>query len=95
MNFKLQHLVFFFLIILLTSCATEVSLSECVNVEEERGFLFGILHGFLAPLTFLIGIFSETVTMYDVNNNGGWYDFGFLLGIGGFSGGIFKSTKKK
>jgi hypothetical protein len=23
--------------------------------------------------------------MYDINNTGGWYDFGFLIGVGGIS----------
>ena len=90
-----QRILLIGLTLFLFSCASEVNVTECVNLEEQKGFFFGLLHGFLAPLTFIIGIFSDTITMYEVNNAGGWYDFGFLLGIGGFSGGIFKSTKKK
>ena len=82
-------------LITITACASPEAIGECINPQEARGFLYGILHGFLAPLTFIISLFSEGVTMYEVNNNGGWYDFGFLLGIGGFSGGIFKSSKKR
>jgi hypothetical protein len=37
----------------------------------------------------------DDVAIYAVNNSGGWYDFGFLLGIGGFSGGIFRGSRKK
>lgn len=32
-------------------------------------------------------MFTDTVRFYEVNNNGGWYDFGFLLGIRVFLGG--------
>lgn len=46
------------------------------------GFWAGLWHGILSPLTFLIGLFSTKVKMYETNNNGGWYDFGFLIGVG-------------
>jgi hypothetical protein len=83
------------IMVLLASCAEPETLEACVDTAEQKGFLWGILHGFIAPLTFIISIFVDDVTMYAVNNVEGWYDFGFLLGIGGFSGGIFKSSKKK
>lgn len=91
----LSFLVIFLLILLISACANPEAIESCVEVSNQKGFLFGLLHGFLAPVTFLISLFSEDVAMYAVNNNGGWYDFGFLLGIGGFSGGIFKSSSKK
>ena len=92
---RLLSLFAIILIFLIASCATPETLEACVNSADERGFLWGILHGFIAPLTFIISIFMDDVAMYAVNNVGAWYDFGFLLGIGGFSGGIFKSSKKK
>jgi hypothetical protein len=45
------------------------------------GFWSGLIHGFLGPLTFLISLISDNITMYEVHNNGGWYNFGFLIGI--------------
>ena len=83
------------ILVFMVSCARPENLDLCVNVGSERGFWYGLLHGFLAPVTFIISLLSDGVTMYDVNNNGGWYDFGFLIGIGGFSGGIFKSSSRK
>lgn len=82
-------------ICIISSCAHPEAINECVEVAEQKGFLYGLLHGFLAPLTFIISLFSDDVAMYAINNTGGWYDFGFLLGIGGFSGGIFKSSRRK
>ena len=77
------------------SCAEPEAIESCVDLAEEKGFLWGLVHGFIAPLAFIFSLFTDDVTIYAVNNNGGWYNFGFLLGIGGFSGGIFKSSKKK
>jgi len=58
---------------------------------EVAGFWLGLWHGIIAPITFIISLFSDNVHMYDVHNNGGWYNFGFLLGasiiLGGGGGG--------
>lgn len=44
------------------------------------GFGLGVWHGVIAPVTFVISLFSERVHLYEVHNNGGWYNFGFLIG---------------
>lgn len=54
---------------------------------DPAGFWAGLWHGFIAPLAFLVGIFAPNVSMYEINNNGAWYDFGFLLGMGWMIGG--------
>lgn len=54
------------------------------------GFFMGLWHGFIAPITFFISLFTDNVNIYEVHNNGNWYDFGFVLGAGLLlSGGIF------
>ena len=50
------------------------------------GFFYGLLHGFLILIDFVIGLFSD-VRIYAYPNSGGWYDFGFLLGASMFLGG--------
>jgi hypothetical protein len=45
------------------------------------GFGRGLLHGSIAPILFIISLFNENVHMYEVHNNGGWYNFGYLLGL--------------
>lgn len=53
------------------------------------GFWKGLWHGLIAPITFIISIFSKSVRFYEVHNSGFWYNFGFVLGAGLFlSGGI-------
>ncbi len=60
------------------------------------GFWLGVWHGLIAPITFIISIFSDKVSLYEVHNSGGWYNFGFVLGAGLFlSGGILGRKKKK
>jgi hypothetical protein len=79
-------------ILIMTSCAPQhVDVLECIK-ETPDGFWIGLWHGTIAPITFIISLFSDSVEMYSVNNNGGWYNFGFLLGIGGLT---FGSTSKK
>jgi hypothetical protein len=44
------------------------------------GFWLGLWHGFVSPVTFVISLFSDKVHLYEVHNNGGWYNFGFIFG---------------
>lgn len=57
--------------------------------QELDGFWMGLWHGLIVPITFVISLFKDSVGIYEVHNNGGWYDAGFLLGasisIGGGS----------
>ncbi|MFO8037041.1 MAG: hypothetical protein R6U57_10485 [Anaerolineales bacterium] len=66
---------------------------------QVAGFWEGLWHGLISPVTFIISLFSKTVYVYEVHNNGGWYNFGFLLGasitLGGSGGGAASSRKKR
>jgi hypothetical protein len=48
----------------------------------------------IAPFSFIGSLIWDDVAVYAINNNGGWYDFGFLLGVGGLGFGSSKTTKK-
>ncbi len=66
---------------------------------EVAGFWMGLWHGLIAPFTFIISLFSKSVYVFEVHNNGGWYTFGFLLGassiFGGSGGGAACRKKRK
>ena len=80
--------LFILVILLFSSCAHVVDIDKCVAVDAKvYGFWNGLWHGFVAPFTFLGSLFNEDISVYAVNNNGNWYVFGFILGIGGFSKG--------
>ena len=44
------------------------------------GFWLGLWHGLIVPVTFVVSLFTDSVSVYEVRNVGGWYDAGFVLG---------------
>ena len=86
------------LIFVFSSCAAGPNeLEKTPDKEGEiAGFLMGLWHGLIAPITFIISIFTKTVRFYEVHNNGFWYNFGFVLGAGLFlSGGILGKGRRR
>ena len=86
------------MVVLLSAClAGPNPLEKKADDEGEvAGFWKGLWHGFLAPVTFIISIFTSKVRFYEVHNSGFWYNFGFVLAAGLFlSGGILGRGKKK
>lgn len=81
------------LMIVLASCAADQP--PTLPMIKAPGFWKGLWHGFIAPVTFTISLFSDDVRIYAFPNAGRWYDFGFMLGIGGFSGGVFAGSRRK
>jgi hypothetical protein len=51
------------------------------------GFWAGLWHGLISPITFLVSLFYAGVRIYEINNKGRWYDFGFILGASSSLGG--------
>ena len=50
------------------------------------GFWLGFLHGTISPITLCVSLFKDNISIYEVHNNGAWYNFGFIisaLGLGG------------
>jgi hypothetical protein len=75
---------------LLTACAATQS-SDAV-APAAPGFLLGLWHGFIFPVAWVVSLFASCVAVYAVPNEGGWYDFGYFLGIVVFGVGARKST---
>lgn len=70
-------------IFLLMGCLPSASQSS----RGPAGFLSGIWHGWLAPLSLILGIFNDNIRIYEAYNTGWWYDFGFYMAvISGFGG---------
>jgi hypothetical protein len=53
---------------------------------KPAGFWGGLWHGIIAPITFVVSLFVDGVSIYETTNNGRWYEFGFMLGIGAYAG---------
>jgi len=62
---------------------------------EQADFWAGLWHGFICVFTFVIGLFSEGVRMYEVHNVGNWYDLGFIIGALVFLSGGWGSQSKR
>ena len=69
----------FSIVFLLTGCADALTLEEAGAVEPV-GFWYGLWHGIILPVSFICSLIWDEYTIYAVYNNGGWYDFGFVLG---------------
>ncbi|MBN2398954.1 MAG: hypothetical protein JXI33_01290 [Candidatus Aminicenantes bacterium] len=98
MKYKVFLLLAVILFLFLAACAPGPNrLAKTPDGEGKiAGFWLGLWHGLIAPITFIVSIFSSKVGIYAVHNSGGWYNFGFVLGAGLFlSGGILGHKKKK
>ena len=85
----------------LAPIAMSAALSACAATQQSDavaatapGFLLGLWHGFIFPVAWVVSLFVPQVAVYAVPNNGGWYDFGYFLGIVVFGVGARKSVTK-
>jgi hypothetical protein len=71
------------LLLVISGCAASPSglVDTATAGGKIAGFWHGVWHGIIAPITFVISLFSDKVAIYEVHNTGHWYDFGFVLGI--------------
>jgi hypothetical protein len=77
----------------LLACALAACATQDVTAVDESGpgFLLGLWHGFIFPVAWLVSLFMEEAAIYAVPNDGGWYDFGYFLGIVVFGVGARKT----
>ena len=53
---------------------------RCIVAEV----LAGLWQGFVAPFVFVVSLFKSDLNIYEVHNNGTWYNFGYLFGLACF-----------
>jgi hypothetical protein len=85
-------------LLVLTSCAPGANNLESIpdKTGDVAGFWLGLWQGIIAPITFIISLFTDNVRVYEVHNSGNWYNFGFVIGAGIlFSGGAAGARKKR
>jgi hypothetical protein len=84
-------------VILVSSCAPGANtLANSANASGVvAGFWRGLWNGLISPVTFVISLFNHGVQMYEVHNNGGWYNLGFLLGVSVIFGGGAGSARSR
>ncbi len=75
------------LLLILAGCAAGVN-DSVGSGEDAAGFWLGLWQGFIVPVTFVISLFTDEVNVYEVTNNGNWYDFGFVIGVSAIFSGM-------
>ncbi len=78
-------------LLLITSCMPN---PESMSDPKPSGFFMGVWHGWIAPLSLIVGFFNDTTRVYDPNNTGWWYDFGFYMAVISGFGGLSLARKK-
>ena len=75
-----------------------LALAACTATQQSDavaptapGFWLGLWHGLIFPLAWIASLFMSDIAVYAVPNNGGWYDFGYFLGIVVFGVGAKRS----
>ena len=95
-----SSLTFLVLVLLLLSilagCAPGPNLSRGMASEHHgvAGFWLGLWQGFIAPIVFVVSLFKSGLNIYEVHNNGAWYNFGYLFGLACFFGGSGNRTAR-
>jgi len=83
---KWYYVIFVLLVVvLLTGCAanTNEMIGTAGTGQEVVGFWLGLWYGMISPISFIVSLLDSDIGIYEIHNNGNWYNFGFLLGIGG------------
>jgi hypothetical protein len=82
------------LVVMVSACAGPNTATHVTSPEGYvAGFWFGLWNGLTAPFAFVASLFIDGVNFYEVHNNGGWYNFGFVLGSGILFRGSSRSSK--
>jgi len=82
------------IVLLVSACASQID-EGVMREGGSPGFLLGLWHGFVFPFAWIGSLFDPDIAVYAVPNNGGWYDFGFFIGVTVLGGGSWFSSKKR
>jgi hypothetical protein len=91
MKRKIYLLLFvLFALVCFWGCAKQSVIPDA----DPPGFWSGLFHGFILLFSFIASLFTD-YTIYAFPNTGGWYNFGFLLGVMSFFGGGGAGARKR
>ncbi len=85
------------LLVSLTSCAPGPNNLKGTPGEKNSvaGFWLGLWQGFIAPFVLVISLFVRDLNIYEVHNNGAWYNFGYIFGVMCFFGGGGHQSRRR
>ena len=84
-------------VVLLAGCAAGPNPALDTG-PDPAGFWLGLWQGFILPVSFVISLFTDQVSIYETQNSGNWYDLGYVLGLsmvlGGGGGGGARARRR-
>jgi hypothetical protein len=85
------------LLSILAGCAPGPNQLKGTPSEHDgvAGFWLGLWQGFIAPFLFVASLFKSGRNIYEVHNNGAWYNFGYLFGLACFFGGTGNRASRR
>jgi hypothetical protein len=98
---KIQEKMMRGIILTFVILALSITLSGCFpggrhySPQEPAGFFTGIWHGWIAPISLIVGLFKSEVRVYEVANTGWWYDLGFYIAVISGFGSVALSRRGK
>jgi hypothetical protein len=97
MRTSLFLLVLILLLCTLMACAPGANQLKGTPGDHRAvgGFWLGLWQGFIAPLVFVVSLFTSNLNIYEIHNNGVPYNFGYLFGLACFFGGGGSKAAKK
>ena len=78
---------------LFTGCANVSPHTVNCITSNSYGFLGGLWHGLIIPFSWVGSLFSDNIAIYAYDNSGGWYNFGFVLGLSTITGSSVSSKR--
>lgn len=80
----------FLLIMMMLVLASCVPGDGANTASKPAGFFMGIWHGWIAPVSLILSIFNDNLSIYETANTGFFYDLGYYIAvISGFGGIAF------
>jgi hypothetical protein len=58
-------------------------------------FWWGLWQGLIVYLSFIASWFDNNVVLYQVNNNGFWYNLGYLIALSVSVGGVVRGVRTR
>ena len=91
---KKKVLLFCIAVIMLTALSGCVPGDGTISSAKPAGFFWGVWHGWIAPISLILGLFRKGIRVYESVNAGWWYDFGFYIAIISGFGGVSLFRRK-
>lgn len=92
MNRMRWRAAFLLLPLLLTACLPG---DGTATPEQPAGFFWGVWHGWVAPISLILGWFDDKTRIYEVLNKGWSYDLGFYMAVISGFGGLSLARSKR